>query len=181
MPLVVALALDGDPLSGRALCDQVDPDVTSVEPCQRFALGPIGPAPDFYDLEFRLLQRDAHEELFEPPSFLRLVPAFVADSGEHFAGARASSQVEVHLWCWHGRGHLRSGLPWPADSTQVVLILRPDDCNGNVRLVIKDVVGALGLSACHQLATHDDAALGEAYLLAYLQRLIPIPPGAGRV
>ena len=46
-----------------------------------FAIGPVGPAPDFCDLEFRLLQRDPHKELFEPSSLLGLVSALVTDSG----------------------------------------------------------------------------------------------------
>ena len=43
----------------------------------------------------------------------------------------------------------------------------------DVRLVVEDVVGALGLAARDQLAAHDDAALGEADLLADLQHLVP--------
>ena len=55
----------------------------------------------------------------------------------------------------------------------VGIVLGLDDRDGNVRLVVEDVVGALGLSARDQLAAHDDAALGEAHLLADLQHLVP--------
>ena len=50
----------------------------------------------------------------------------------------------------------------------MVVILRFDDGDGDVRLVIKDVVGALGLAAGDEFAAHDDAALGEGHLLADL-------------
>ena len=60
------------------------------------------------------------------------------------------------------------------------IVLGLDDRDGNVRLVVEDVVGALGLSARDQLATHDDAALGEAHLLADLQHLVPPRPAQGR-
>ncbi len=47
----------------------------------------------------------------------------------------------------------------------------------DVRLVVEDVVGPLGLAAGDQLAADDDAALGEADLLADLRHLVP--PGRG--
>ena len=40
-------------------------------------------------------------------------------------------------------------------------------------LVVEDEVRLLGLAARHQLAAHDDAALGEAHLLADLQQFVP--------
>ena len=43
----------------------------------------------------------------------------------------------------------------------------------DVGLVIEDVVGALGLAAGDELAADDDAALGEADLLADLQHPVP--------
>src|SRR5690606_10582138 len=54
-----------------------------------------------------------------------------------------------------------------------------DQGERDVRLVIEDVVGALGLAAGDELATHDDPALGEADLLADLQHLVPpgLPQG----
>ena len=58
-----------------------------------------------------------------------------------------------------------------ADGVGVVLGL--DQRNGNVGLVIEDVIGTLALAPADQLATHDDPALGEADFLADLQHLIP--------
>ena len=106
MPFVVALALDGDPLSGREFRDQVDADVTPVESCECFAIGPVGPAPDFCDRESGVLPCDAHEQLFEPPAFLRMVSAFVADSAEDLPAGRNSSEGQIDLGCWHARGVL---------------------------------------------------------------------------
>ena len=48
-----------------------------------------------------------------------------------------------------------------------------DQREWDVGLVIEDVVGPLGLTASDQLAANDDAALGEAHLLADLRHLIP--------
>ena len=64
-----------------------------------------------------------------------------------------------------------------ADAVCVVLGL--DDREGNVGLVVEDVVGALGLTASDQLAANDDAALGEADLLADLVHLVPAGPAEG--
>ena len=58
-----------------------------------------------------------------------------------------------------------------ADAVGIVLGL--DQRQRNVRLVIEDIVGPLGLAASDQLAAHDDPALGEADLLADLQHLVP--------
>ena len=58
-----------------------------------------------------------------------------------------------------------------ADAVRIVLGF--DDREGDVGLVVQDVVGALGLAACDQLAADDDAALGEAYLLADLEHFVP--------
>ena len=55
----------------------------------------------------------------------------------------------------------------------VVVVLGLDQRERDVRLVVEDVVGALGLAAGDQLAADDDAALGEADLLADLRHLIP--------
>ena len=43
----------------------------------------------------------------------------------------------------------------------VVVVLGLDDGDRDVRLVVENVVGALGLAAGDQLAADDDAALGE--------------------
>ena len=55
----------------------------------------------------------------------------------------------------------------------VVVVLGLDQRERDVRLVVEDVVGALRLAAGDQLAADDDAALGEADLLADLQHLVP--------
>ncbi len=46
------------------------------------------------------------------------------------------------------------------------VVLGLDQRQRDVGLVVEDVVGPLGLAAADQLAAHDDAALGEADLLA---------------
>ena len=55
----------------------------------------------------------------------------------------------------------------------MVVVLRLDDGDGDVRLVVEDVVGALGLAAGDHLAANDDPALGEVDLLANLRHDIP--------
>ena len=55
----------------------------------------------------------------------------------------------------------------------VVVVLGFDERDGDVRLVIEDVVGALGLAAGDQLAADDDAAFGEADLPANLRGFVP--------
>ena len=55
----------------------------------------------------------------------------------------------------------------------VVVVLGLDEGDGDVGLVVEDVVGALGLAAGDELAADDDPALGEADLLADLRHLIP--------
>ena len=62
----------------------------------------------------------------------------------------------------------------------VVVVLGLDDREGNVGLVIEDVVGSLGFAACDQLAADDDAALGEADLLADLVHFVPAGAAKGR-
>jgi hypothetical protein len=58
-----------------------------------------------------------------------------------------------------------------ADAVVVVLCL--DDGNRNIRLVIKDVIGALRFATGDKLATHDNAAFGEGDLLANLRHPVP--------
>ena len=60
------------------------------------------------------------------------------------------------------------------------LILRLDDGDGNVGLVVEDVVGPLALASAGQLAAHGDAALGEADFLANLCHLVPPGLAQGR-
>src|SRR5690606_33106361 len=57
------------------------------------------------------------------------------------------------------------------DTVRVVLRLNQRD--RNVRLVVENEVGLLRLAARHQLAAHDDAALGEIDLLPNLHHLVP--------
>ena len=64
-----------------------------------------------------------------------------------------------------------------ADAVLVVLGL--DDREGNVGLVVENVVGALGLATCDQLAADDDAALGETDLLADLVHFVPAGAAEG--
>jgi hypothetical protein len=47
----------------------------------------------------------------------------------------------------------------------VVIVFCLDDGDGNIGLVIEDVIGALGLATRHELSTDDDTALGERDLL----------------
>ena len=65
-----------------------------------------------------------------------------------------------------GRGILESLLHAVADG--VVVVFGLDEGDGDVRLVVEDVVGALGLAAGDQLAADDDPAFGEVDLLANL-------------
>ena len=50
----------------------------------------------------------------------------------------------------------------------VVIILGLDDGDRDIGLVIKDVVGALGLATGNEVSSDYDASLGERNLLAYL-------------
>jgi len=93
VPVVVALALNRDPVAQGAPRDKIDTHVAAIEAGKCFTLGPVGPKPDFVDLEFGLLKRDPHEQLLEPAPLLELVAAPIAD------GARAwpSSEVRADL------------------------------------------------------------------------------------
>ncbi len=66
-----------------------------------------------------------------------------------------------------------------AGADGVVVVLGLDQGDGDA-LVVEDVVGALGLAAGHQLAAHDDAALGEGDLAADLGGLVPPSCDDGR-
>ena len=96
-PLVVALALDGDPLAGGPPCDEVDADVAPVESGQFLPLRPVRPAPDRIDLELGPLKCDPHEQLLEPAALLGLVAALGADSVEDGTGGGSAAEVEGHL------------------------------------------------------------------------------------
>ena len=99
--MVVALALDGDPLAGGPAADEIDADVSAVEAGQALALGPVRPTPDRIDLKFGLLQRKTHEQLLEPAALLGLVPALGTDAVEDKSDARPSAEIEVHLCIRH--------------------------------------------------------------------------------
>lgn len=45
--------------------------------------------------------------------------------------------------------------------------------DGNVRLVVEDIVGALGLAADNEFSADDDPTLGEGDLFADLGQVIP--------
>jgi hypothetical protein len=55
----------------------------------------------------------------------------------------------------------------------VVIVLRLNDGNRDIGLVIKDVIGALGFAARDELAADDDASFGEVDLLSNLHHPIP--------
>ena len=80
-----------------------------------------------------------------------------------------------------GFGVAKTLLHAVADAVAVVLGL--DDGNGEIGGVVEDVVGALVLAPGVQLAADDDAAPGEADLLAHLRGEIPAgtPQGRGDV
>jgi hypothetical protein len=58
----------------------------------------------------------------------------------------------------------------------VVVVLGLNDGDRDIGLVIKDVIGPLGLATGNELSPNDDAALGEGDLLADLHH--PVPPRA---
>lgn len=60
------------------------------------------------------------------------------------------------------------------DAVRVVLGL--DDGNRQVGPAVENVVGALLLAACVQLAAYDDSALGKAGFLAHLRGEAPASP-----
>ena len=62
----------------------------------------------------------------------------------------------------------------------MVVVLGFDQCDGQVGLVVENVVGPLALAPADQLATHHDAALGEVDFLADLCHLVPARLAQGR-
>jgi hypothetical protein len=60
-----------------------------------------------------------------------------------------------------------------AAADRIVIILGFDQSDGNVRLVIKNVIGALRLAAGYELATYNDPALGKTNLFTNLPLDIP--------
>ena len=67
-----------------------------------------------------------------------------------------------------------------AGAERVFVVLRLDDGNGQVLLVIEDVVSSTRLATAVHFAAHDDASLGEADFLAYLLVQIPASVANGR-
>ena len=99
--------------------------------------------------------------------------------GGFLLGARACPVVEdeavaigrKHEWNIQGLRVVQSLLHAVADGVGVVLCL--DQGDGDVGLVMEDVIGPLALASVDQLAAHDDAALGEAHFLADLRHFVP--------
>ena len=84
---------------------------------------------------------------------------------------RKSRRLPIHEGNVERVGIIQGLLHAIADA--VVIILGFNEGEGDIRLVIEDIVGALGLAASDQLAADDDASLGEADFLANLQHFIP--------
>ena len=112
------------------------------------------------------------------PQVARRREGVVIEGGLLF-GARARAVVEdeavavggKHEGDVEGLGVAQSLLHAAAHGVGVVLGF--DERDGDVGLVMEDVVGPLALSAADQPAAHGDAALGEAHLLADLRHLVP--------
>src|ERR1019366_10159432 len=76
-----------------------------------------------------------------------------------------------HEWDVEGHRVVERLLHSVADA--MVIVLRLDDGNGNIGLVIKDVIGALGSATGNELSPDDDTSLGESDLLANLHHPVP--------
>ncbi len=76
------------------------------------------------------------------------------------------------------RGIVEALLDAVADA--VIVVLGLDQRDRDVRLVVENEVGLLRLAARHQLAAHDDPALGEIDLLPNLQHFVPAGALDGR-
>jgi len=68
------------------------------------------------------------------------------------------------------RGERNSQL---TNRSDVAIVFCLDNGNGNIGLVVQDVVSALRLSARHELSTNDNAPFGEGDFFADLQSPIP--------
>jgi hypothetical protein len=60
-----------------------------------------------------------------------------------------------------------------AIANTVMVVLRLDQRDGDVWLIIKNVVCATALASRDELATHDDASLSEEHLFTKLHDFIP--------
>ena len=58
----------------------------------------------------------------------------------------------------------------------VIIVLRLDEGQGDVGLVIEDVVGPAGDATPHRFTANHDPALGEIDLLAHLRHEVPLVP-----
>src|ERR1019366_7639323 len=77
---------------------------------------------------------------------------------------------------WNVEGHrIVEGL-LHAVTNAVVVVLRLDDCDRDIGLVVKDVIGALGFATGDELPSDDDASLSESDLFTDLHH--PVPTGA---
>ena len=109
----------------------------------------------------------------------------VKAEGDFLFGARTRSVVEheaVAVGRKHERNVQRFGIAQRllhAVADGVVVVLGFDQGDRNVRLVLEDVVGPLARAPANQVAAHDDAAPGEAHLLADLRHLVPPGPAQG--
>ena len=110
----------------------------------------------------------------------------VEADGGFLLGARACPVVEdeavavgrKHEGNLQGLRVVQSLLHAVANGVGVVLGF--DEGDGDVGLVVEDVVGSLALASAGQLAAYDDSALCEADLLADLRHLVPSDPAQGR-
>lgn len=55
----------------------------------------------------------------------------------------------------------------------MAIAFRLDERNGDIRLVIEDIVGAFGLPTSHELAPDDDPPFGKPDFLTNLRQLVP--------
>src|SRR5438105_4803980 len=55
----------------------------------------------------------------------------------------------------------------------VIVVLRLDDSDRDIGLVIKDVIGAFGFATSNELPPDDDTSLGEGDLLTDLHHPVP--------
>jgi len=58
----------------------------------------------------------------------------------------------------------------------VIVVLRLDNGDGDIGLVIEDVIGALGFPTGNELSPDDNASLGERDLFADLHHAVPTSP-----
>ena len=96
--------------------------------------------------------------------FLHACPGAVVKDKAVAVGREHERDVKGHRIV---EGLLHSG----ADA--VVVVLRLDDGDRDIGLVIEDVVGALGFATRHKLPPDDDAPLGKVDLFANLHHPVP--------